>query len=290
MNRIVLPTAIALLVLASITGCQPTENMTGDFPGEIKKPLSAAQATPHPRGDEQSFLKRVLDRYHSASSYHDRGQVRLTTTENSRKVERVAPMSMWLDRGELDLIAYDVRITVEKSILQAWFVSSGNDPFDSQVLRKRMPPGGGRPSLREALADPTLSARLAGGLAGPPPQLEWLFAAEPMKFLFLGDHVFDRLADQRIDGRVCHGIRVMAGADEYRFYVDSKSFLIRQVDLPRIIIPVAGGKQREVALSIELTDASFDPPQDRSLRDGFPDSPKWVDQFSPLPLSEPMKR
>jgi hypothetical protein len=242
-------------------------------------------------GTAKEFLHAVFVRYQTATSYHDRGRVRLTTSEDGKRVERTAPMSMWLERTDVDLVAYDVRITIEESILQAWVVDPASDNLDSQVLHVPLPLRRGRPSLAAALSDPILASRLGSGLAGPPPQLEWLFAPEPMPGLFRGDHEFQFLADQRIDERLCRCIRVIVLDDqtpsEYRFYVDAENDLVRQVDLPSVSIPDAQGHPRQAAISIELSSASFAPPSRRRLRNGFPKSPIQVKRFVPVPLPPP---
>ena len=241
----------------------------------------------------EEFLQATFTRYRNAKSYHDRGQVRLSVDDGGKSIVRTAPMSIWLDQTDIDLVAYDVRITIERSILLAWMVDPASDNLDSQVMRVSLPLSRGRPSLKPVLADPILAGRLAAGLAGPPPQLEWLFANDPMSGLFRSDHQFRFLADDRIDNRLCRCVRVSVlennQSAEFRFYIDASQGVIRRIDLPATTIPGGDGAPMKANIRIELRDASFQPPKRRSLRNGFPESPKYVGRFVAVPLPPPSK-
>lgn len=245
----------------------------------------------HGRQSAQDYLKATFARYRNARSYHDRGRVRLSVVDGGKSMVRTAPMSIWMDQTDVDLVAYDVRITIERSVLLAWVVDPASDNMDSQVMQVSLPLSRGRPSLEPVLADPILAGRLAAGLAGPPPQLEWLFANDPMSGLFVADHQFRFLADDRIDKRLCRCVQVSVLENnqtaEFRFYIDAAQGIIRRIDLPTTTIPGSDGKPMNADIRIELPDASFQPPKRRSLRNGFPQSPTYVGRFVPVPLPPP---
>ena len=285
------------LILVAMLGCHKPE--VAELPEEfVAAPPRVAQPASYRSGTAEDFLVAVFAKYRTAESYHDRGRVRLMTSENGKKIERVAPMSMWMQSTDVDLVAYDVRVTIENSTMQAWVADPVSDDMDSQVLHIPLPLRRGRPSLDAALRDPILAARLGAGMAGPPPQLDWLFADDPMSGLFRGDHQFQFLADQRIDDRLCRCIRVIVpeslsrnqqNRSEYRFYIDAENYLVRQVDLPTIGLQDGQGKLNPVTIRIELSKASFQPPTRRRVRNGFPKSPQKVKTFVPVPLPPPSK-
>lgn len=288
------------LTLAAVIGCEKPQY--AERPQEIQArqfdEAGTIQPASYRTASAEKYLEMVFAGYRKATSYHDRGRVRLTTTENGKRIERIAPMSMWMQSTDVDLVAYDVRITIEKSIMQAWVSDPISDDMDSQVLHIPLPLRRGRPSLDAALTDPILAGRLGAGMAGPSPQLEWLFAKDPMSGLFRGGHQFQFLADQRIDDRLCRCVRVLVPEDgvrqnrtrsEYRFYIDAKDNLVRQVDLPSITLPDEQGKTKQATIIIELSAASFRPPSRRRVRNGFPKSPKRVKRFVPVPLPPPSR-
>ncbi|TWT54159.1 hypothetical protein Pla22_17940 [Rubripirellula amarantea] len=279
---------IATSALA-VAGCGPSVTpetpVTSETPGTPR--LSGEVTTASYRvGDAEEFLQAVFFRYRGATSYHDRGRVRLTQVQDRKPVTRTAPMRIWLDRSELDLAVYDVRIAVESSRVMAWIIDESTQDFDSQVFLGTSKAE--RPQLSQALADPILAERISAGLAGPPPQVEWLFAAEPMKSLFDSPYQFRFLNDKTVQRRLCRCVEVSDGRDSYRFWVDPRASLIREVNLPPIVVPdPQTGQPQSLSIAIELVDASFDRPTQREPRDSFPKTPRYVSEFVPLPPPSP---
>jgi hypothetical protein len=234
----------------------------------------------------QQSLAAVFARYRSAASYHDRGIVRLGYTIDGQRESKIAPMRIWFDHDQLYVEAYDVKISSDVHSLTAWINDPDTSDFDSQVLR--LPPIGRRPTLEALLPDPILAKRVSGGLAGPPPQLEWLFARDPMKQLFHAPHRFEFGDSRRVGDRLCRNVRVHAGSDLYQFWIDEGSGVIRRVDLPPVAAPPGPGEAVQMmSLSLELKDATFDTPQFGPDVQTLPERPKLVRQFVPLPPMEP---
>ncbi|EMI21365.1 signal peptide protein [Rhodopirellula maiorica SM1] len=236
----------------------------------------------------RDYLQAIFSRYHAAGSYRDEGLVRLTMppTASSSSETKVAPLSVWTNHDTVYLQAYDTRLWSDSEGLTAWIVDPSTRNFDSQVLRA--PPIGRRPELKQLLIDPILVEQVAAGLAGPPPQLEWLFAEEPMKQLFLDEHTFAFGQQKTIEQTQCQEIQVAAGEQQYGFWVDIHSGLIRQVDLPSIpASPNANPESPPIRLTLELRGASFDRPNSTPKADSLPENPKFVGHFVPLPPSPP---
>lgn len=242
----------------------------------------ASLQTPSPR----QYLELVLAHYRDARSYHDRGVVRLEYQDGEQRESKTAPMQVWFDHDRLYLEAYDVRLWSDGDFFTAWIRDAESDNHDSQVLR--IPAISGRPTIKMLLTDPILTERLSAGLAGPPPQLDWLFAGRPMAELFEAKHRFEFGDALAIDGRLCRGVRVHAGPELYQFWVDETKGVIRLVELPKIMAPPAPGKAfQPMSLSLELIDPVFGQPGPGPDLAPLPQQPKYVRRFVPLPPPEP---
>lgn len=253
------------------------------------------------------WLAQVLTRYRTATSYRDRGFVTLELADGADTRSENAPLSAWYDRGVLVVSAYDVRLSSDPQGLRARILDADTDDWDGQVLYRAGGPREGeevgRPALRALLSDPVLAGRMSSGLAGPPPQLEWLFADEPMPGLFEPGIRFIDDGFGKLQGRRCRRIRVIAPAAEgtfsrrrpdpasetgdaeesYRFWIDAERGLIRRVELPDVVLP---GSPR-VRLTIELEGATFAPPAGPAPKVPMPARPRLVNHFVPLPPPQP---
>ena len=286
----------ASLVMA-ISGCGPSSTSSGPDTTVRESKANGSNGTQivgdvqtasFRAGDAQEFLQAVFARYRGATSYHDRGRVKLTHVQDGKPITRTAPMRLWLNRGELDLAVYDVRIAVEEARVMAWIVDESTKNFDSQVFLGNTKTS--RPQLGDVLTDSILAGRIGAGLAGPPPQVEWLFDPQPMKSLFDSPYEFRFLQDRTVQRRLCRCVEVSDGREAYRFWVDPRASLIREVDLPSITVPDPDtGQPLTLSLAIELIDASFDRPAERKPRDSFPKTPRYVAEFVPLPPKSPPK-
>ncbi len=269
-----------LLAAVVLVGCGQRTDTSADRDGSPLRSDSYRQQS------AKEFLAAVLARYRNASSYHDSAIVRISHESDGRLESQVAPLNVWFDHQRLCVDAYDVRLWSDRDAVTAWILDPSSDDFDSQVLR--MAPINHRPDLESLLADPILAERLAAGLAGPPPQLEWLFAAEPMKHLFDGDHRFEFGKRHDVGGHPCLAIRVDATGDRYQFWIDERLGLIRRVDLPPVVVSsLSSESAKSMSLSLELMDASFDLPQRDPSLAPLPTRPKFVRRFVALPAQEP---
>jgi hypothetical protein len=271
---------LIVMLAAMTTGCGQRSGQGDTAPAVDAQ--GASFHTPSPR----QYLEAVFARYRNATSYHDRGVVKLEYRVGNSKESKIAPMHVWLDRNQVYVEAYDVRLWSDAKFLTAWVSDPQSSDFDSQVVR--VPSLAGRPTLKALLADPILAERIAAGLAGPPPQLDWLFAKQPMNQLFQPEHQFEFGQARSIDGRLCRGVRVTAGPDLYQFWVDESIGAIREVQLPAIIAPPAPGQPPQtMSLSLVLTDPSFDAPKWEPDIKPLTESPVYVRRFVPLPPPQP---
>lgn len=249
-------------------------------------PVLEATAASRPTLSPRQYLEAVFARYRRADAYRDRGIVRLEYQEQGRRESKTAPMQIWFDRDRLYLEAYDVRLSSDGDFLTAWFRDAESNDFDSQVLR--IPAISGRPTIRMLLADPILAGRISAGMAGPPPQLDWLFAGRPMAELFAAGHRFEFGNALAIDGRLCRGVQVHAGQDLYQFWIDETAGMIRRVELPTVTAPTAPGQPlQSMKLSIELAAPELGSVSTAPDISPLPAQPKYVRRFVALPPASP---
>ena len=253
-------------------------------------------------GMPEDLLKAIFTRYRNAPSYHDAGQVRLTYHAEGEFRSETAPLRVWLDRNTLDVAAYDVRLRQSDRELTACIVEPTTSHFDSQVLKAESPDG--RPQLDTILSDSLLAARLQAGLAGPPPQLEWLLADKPMERLFDDSHQFTFAADATVEDCPCRVVEVDAQGDRYRLWIDVREGIIRRVELPVSSLPGSSLPVTSLPVSslpgpitpfpsmkltLELTGATFRSPQQPLDPLPLPTRPRYVRRFVPLPPPEPSR-
>ncbi|TWU16027.1 hypothetical protein [Allorhodopirellula heiligendammensis] len=287
-----LPIALALCVVA---GCRPTE---------VTSPSDTA--VPPPNVDAEIRLRDVFRRYQVASYYDDNGKVILqapgANAFQSNEVE-TAPLSVHFDPHELAVEAYTARIRVlahpdrtdhdvEHIDMTAWFDEPQSSHFDGQVLQHAWrSPVTDRLPLPRVLDDEVLRARLSAGLAGPPPQLEWLLADHPMQKLFTAETEFEWLRPASIDNTELQRISVTSRSERFVFWIDANTSLIRRVELPLPDFGVSGAgiDRSHWTLRLELQSATFQPPSaaPASTFPLPPRQPKLVRAFVPLPPPPP---
>lgn len=254
---------VLLVIIAILTaiGCQRSDVETSNSRVSIDSAVPVGS---------RDLLSQVLARYQSCSSYSDRGRAVLRVESMSgdgRMVTTTAPLRVSLDRDDLAADAYTSRIRVvskqtdqqSSRSLIAWFDEPSTSDFDHQVLSLRWSvphedPSSSRLSLDRLLQDEVLRSRLSAGLAGPPPQLEWLLAYDPMSAIFADGSRFAYLDDASIGRQRMKRVRVVAAGQAYVFWIEPTQRLIRRVELP---LP-AGTAAGFATLSLELDDATFE--------------------------------
>ncbi len=249
---------------------------------------ASVQTASYRQGSPKELLAAVFARYRAAASYRDDGRAQISYRNGDVTETRAAPMRVWFDRNELYLSTYDVRLTSDPESLTAWIADPSSDNFDSQVIKAA--PIRGRPTTPALLSDPILAGRVTAGLAGPPPQLEWLFSPDPMRQLFQGDHQFEFGSTRIIEARQCRCVTVDAEGQRFQFWIDDRASIIRRVDLPPIFAPLSPGMSPQpISLSIDLVGASFDAPDRAPKIEHLPQSPKLLTRFVPLPPPRPSR-
>ncbi|MEM9365817.1 MAG: hypothetical protein AAGD07_07455 [Planctomycetota bacterium] len=253
---------VVCAVIPFAAGCG--RDRPADTPMSAQK--NTTQIDPREKFAPREFVKFVLQRYQSASFYADQGIVTLEARRRGQVIRRTAPLSVQVDGLNLDLDAYALRLRVriedgEKLSQTAWYDEPATKNLESQVrVSVRNASGLSRLPLAWLLQDPVTQDRLHAGLGGPPPQLEWLFAENPMPGLFDADAEFQWVSETddavMSPGPGCYGVEVRAESDRYVFWIDAEENAFRQVDLP---LPLAGGGVQPMHLRLDLASATFSP-------------------------------
>lgn len=181
--------------------------------------------------------------------------------------------------------------------LAAWFEEPETANFDSQVLRATwVAAPNERLHLDRVLSDEVLRSRLSAGLAGPPPQLEWLLADEPMSGLFRVDadsqDTFRWLEDAQLGDQRVQRIEVVADRDRFVFWIDPNASLIKRVEFPApegLPSSDAAGVEEEIhwGLKLDLNEATFQPGIQPPFQLQPNHKPVPVQAFVPIPPPPP---
>ncbi|WP_146578103.1 hypothetical protein [Neorhodopirellula pilleata] len=250
------------------------------------------------RADAKIRLREVFRRYQVCSYYRDNAVVTLRrgTTSSADEFVSTAPLRVEFNHRRLNVDAYAVRIRVDvqdRAEVIAWFDEPETGNFDSQTLRTAWNANTkDRLQLDQVLADEVLRSRLSAGLAGPPPQLEWLLADEPMSGLFRlrsdTNDQFTWLDDGRINQQRLQRIEVVSDRDRFVFWIEPATSLIRRVEFPPPqTLPPTNMVADDWSLQLDLNEATFQPQGSGTMESlpGFP--PIFVGAFVPVPPPPP---
>ncbi len=271
---------VSWAVLIPLAGCSDPARQNAAFHGEVER-------LGHPNVDPETLLKSTFQRYRAAESYSDNARVRLAYDVGGRRESQLAPLNVRLDQRNFYVEAYSLRCYCDSRQTLSWVKDDATHDFDGQVSVRQAPSQRG--DWEQLTLDPVFQQQLSAGLGGPPPQLDWLFAAEPMKRLFEGQHHFEFGSEQSIENHLCQSVIVRADSKRYVFWIDRDETIIREVELPTVIAaPAPNLPPQEMTLTVQLSAATFQPSSQPPTIDALPSSPHYVESFVPLPPIEPV--
>lgn len=237
---ILIPAAILLALVALASGgCrgeraggkQAAKTPNGDQAGPdgADDPFGADADAPVETAAEA--LQRMVDAYSQAGAYQDQAIVRLTYTENGAPAvdEARLEIAFQRDSGSLRAQAYQVDVCCDGGRLQARLEDPATANLDNQVIESACP----QPLQLNALFNDALLAEWLGrGLAGFPMQLELLLGDDPLND-FTNEDVEKGLEEEgTVDGQPCYRVVVGGAGEQFRFWIDKQSFLLRRLDYP----------------------------------------------------------
>ena len=251
---------IAAVVLTF--GCQPPRPAPDRQPARV-------------RLEPEEDLRRVFGRYRTAAAYRDVAvaTVQAVTPDDRgrpRTERRSAPIGVDYRSGsKLAVDAYDVRLRCEAGgtdgPMRRWqqtvrFVDTSGRDVAEPVERTWQAAADRAISLDEVLADQSVADAVAGGPAGPPPQLEWLLSADPMATLFDDQTRFERLPDDELHDRTHRRVAATTAGRRYTFWIDEATGVIARVELPIPTIPRTTPQDPVIeSLTLEMREATFSP-------------------------------
>lgn len=279
-------------------GCSPSSSST-------EQAVTTPQQFVIARGEPRDRLRQIFARYRGSSYYQDTSEVVLRVVPmadasselfSGGNQEQRAPFRVRWTGSQLDVQAYAVRLRARSAVqsnrveLNAWFDEPETRHFDSQMLIDVwQQPENQRLDLDRLLADEVLRSKLSAGLAGPPPQLEWLFAGDPMSGIFEPTASLKWLPDANFAGQRMRRIGAETEGKSYVFWIDPTVSVIRRVELPLPMIE--GLDASRSSLTLEFRKAEFTPDSrdvDSTRFDFQPSfTPQRVSRFVPVPPPPP---
>ncbi len=273
---------VGLLLATTLPLAGGCSNAPSNVEADSTTVTSAAYRDLGPR----EYLQAVFARYKTAETYCDNARVRLSYHLDGRSENQFAPLSVCLDRRNFYVTAYSLRCYCDSRRTLSWICDEATNDFDHQVSVTEVPKS--RQDWEKLTLDPIFQQHLSAGLAGPPPQLDWLFATEPMKRLFDDQHTFTFADLRTVDGEVCQSVIVQADASRYTFWIDRDQGIIRRVELPPVYSSIMpANPPQEMMLTVELTGATFRQSSEPPHVDSLPSRPHYVVGFVPLPPEQP---
>lgn len=206
---------IRLLLLLAAAGCSP-EQETSQVPAA-------------PR-DAETILQRMRDAYAQATSYADRGVVRLNYRADGRWQRDEGRLSVRFARPDRLLVRiYQLTLANDGQRWQAAIADQSTRNMDGQVVVRTSPE---RLTLEEVYDDPLILSVVAGGMGGPPIALELLLSDQPLEHVFGSDVRRELLDDAPIQGHICHRVRVTLPGGPLVFWIDRETFVLRRMEYP----------------------------------------------------------
>ena len=249
----------------------PAAKPSSTKPNEISLPASGSTGA-------QDVLKNMVAAYKRAPGYADAGKVHLTVTPDPNQIS-----------GEANFAVTFVRPNkIRMEVYQAAVVCDGKkfyaavQDLPGQVLEREAP---ANLTLQSVHADGILDATLRSGFAGPPPQMLFLLADDPLKVLLQDAEVTVLEEPAKIADRDCYRVQVKRPDGKAVFWIDRESYALMRVEYPTDELAAAirrGGRADEVSLVAEFAGARFgDKVAPAAFQFEVPKDAKLVQSFIP---------
>jgi len=240
------------LALGCTAGCEKGNQPKSDGSAPDKAAAESESKDKATTGIE--VLDRMIAVYQKASSYSDKGIIRLQAKVGERAIDQQSDLSLVMERpNKLLLTAYQTKLACNGKEFQAKI-----DCIPDQVLVKPAP---SILDMRVLLnIDPNFSMYI-GDYGGPPPQLFLLFTKDPKDFLLHGAKEPTLIESGKIGENDCYRVRIQRNDSAGIFWIDKKSFILRRIVLPTDEMRrqmSEGGQVEQLTLVADFIDAQFD--------------------------------
>ena len=281
--------ALATLAAASFSGCFESP-LPDDVPSEPSAvaPSAAGRATAAETGESGSgtglsgraVLDKMVEVYQNASSYADRGQVRIAGTVNGKEFKQAASYVVALERpNKIRLEVFRGIVVVDGEHLWAFVMDLPN-----QVLKRPAP---NKLSPGTIFTDSILTGAMC---QGPTQGYSWvslqtilLFAHDPLKSLLYSAEEPQLLESGMIGSNLCHRVAARRPDGTAVFWIDEASHVLRRFEFPSDELKnmFAGANVENLSLTAELTDAQLNAPIDpNAFKFQPPPEAKIVEQLA----------
>jgi len=270
--------SLGLFVALAVCGCI---GCTQD-PGPSDEPIPAEVSA-----DE--ILEEMIRTYEQASSYTDRGVVRLRYKLDGHWVQDEGKLAVTFARpNKLHARAYQLTLTSDGRQMHAAIADASTENFDGQVVSRPAPR---LLTLDDLYEDPMILNVMAGGMGGPPASLELLLEEKPLQSVFEAGVTRELLGKKEIRQRPCHRVKITLDTGALVFWVDCQSHLVRRLEYPTAELAKQMAKNvdcTDVTLTAEFRDARIDEPiNDDAFCFEMPAEAKIVRRFVVPPQSLP---
>ena len=173
----------------------------------------------------QDVLKNMVAAYKRAPGYADAGKVHLTVTPDPNQISGAANFAVTFVRpNKLRMEVYQAAVVCDGKTLHAAVLD-----LPGQVLEREAP---ANLTLQAVHADGILDATLRSGFAGPPPQMLFLLADDPLKVLLQDAEVTVLEEPAQIAERDCYRVQIKRPDGKAVFWIDRESYALRRVEYP----------------------------------------------------------
>ncbi|HEV3025413.1 MAG TPA: redoxin domain-containing protein, partial [Pirellulales bacterium] len=257
--------------------CNGSTPSTSD---EAEAKTKVREQDPPPKTADE-LLRRMVDAYHQAKSYEDRGRLRVRFERGQDHVDETLDFSVALVRPN----------KLRMHIYQAVVVCDGMDfhaalnEVPDQVLRVPAPEV---LTLAAIHADPVLGAALAQ-LVGVSVPLAFLLEEAPLEQVLENAEAPQLVAARKIDGQSCYRVQIERPDGTLVFWIDEQTLVLRRVEFPtdeyRRMLEQSEGKASGVSLVADFEGARFDAAiDDVAFQFELPEGADPVERFDVVQL------
>ncbi len=207
------------LGLVCFSGCGSSPSEPPEDAPEVDDPAAAKL------DDPRAVFDAMAAAYKKASSYNDRGTVRLLAKQADGEIDETAKFSVAMVRpNKLRMEVYQTMLVSDGRELHAAI-----ENLPGQVLAQPAPQA---ITLDSIGSDRLLASTILQGFAGAPPQLMLLLEEKAVDALLYGAQETTLDEPAKIDGRSHYRIVVKRTDGTAVFYVDQKSYVLRRIEFP----------------------------------------------------------
>lgn len=280
---ILLVAAVCCSWLATLSGCSGSSSPKAE-------PLATSA---------NEVIEKMRNAYQTSRSYEDHGEIIVRYVLNGAAQEEKHPFAFRHDRGRMsEIITFRALRQFSKGEFGLAVLDSDSANLDSQVLTMPMTDS---LKLLEPISDPIgrhfvyglSDLPLSSKLANPeswltPPALQLSLGGSQQPW-FLGERKL--LNVESLDGRDYYRISVSQDVGRIIAWIDTKSYVLRRLELPTTILHESMTSDSSVQLSsltVDLRDASLSSPEKPlELQASLPSTVKRVTRFVSLPTPFP---